>query len=87
MSTAVTTSAAAPPPPTASAGRSYRWLLIAVGFLAIVSSVRVISGANEIDSVGTLQAALIATCPSSWPRSEASGPSAPGSSTSASRGR
>ena len=63
MSTAVTTSAAAPPPPTASAGRSYRWLLIAVGFLAIVSSVRVISGANEIDSVGTLQAALIATCP------------------------
>ncbi|TNC36513.1 ABC transporter permease [Mumia zhuanghuii] len=63
MSTAVTTSAVAPPPPTASAGRSYRWLLIAVGFLAIVSSVRVISGANEIDSVGTLQAALIATCP------------------------
>ncbi|MGH1563475.1 ABC transporter permease [Mumia sp. DW29H23] len=65
MSTVVTETAPPPPPPSPSAslGRSYRWLLITIGFLAIVSSVRVISGANEIDSVGTIQAALIATCP------------------------
>ncbi|WP_262850692.1 ABC transporter permease [Mumia quercus] len=64
MSTLATETAPPPPPtPSASLGRSYRWLLVTVGFIAIVSSVRVISGANEIDSVGTIQAALIATCP------------------------
>lgn len=63
MSTLATETAPPPPSPSASLGRSYRWLLVTVGFIAIVSSVRVISGANEIDSVGTIQAALIATCP------------------------
>ncbi|KAA1422392.1 ABC transporter permease [Mumia zhuanghuii] len=65
MSTVVPEATMPPPPstPTAAAGRSYRWLLLVLGFLALVSSVRVVSGANEIDSVGTIQAALIATCP------------------------
>lgn len=64
MSTVVTTTTPPPPPaPSASVGRSYRWLIVTFGFLAIVSSVRLISGAHEIDSVGTIQAALIATCP------------------------
>ncbi|KHL14547.1 simple sugar transport system permease protein [Mumia flava] len=44
-------------------GRGYLWLLVTVGFLAIVSTVRVFSGAGQLNSVGTLQAALIATCP------------------------
>ncbi|MFD1825609.1 MULTISPECIES: ABC transporter permease [Mumia] len=64
MSTVVTETAPPPPPsPSASLGRSYRWLVVTFGFLALVASVRLISGAHEIDSVGTIQAALIATCP------------------------
>lgn len=64
MSTVVETADAPPPSaPTEAAGRAYRWLLVTIGFIAAVATVRLVSGADEIDSVGTLQAALIATCP------------------------
>ncbi len=39
------------------------WMLIAVGALAAVSLVRVITGADEIDSRGSVAAAITATCP------------------------
>ncbi len=49
--------------PERSALSRYRWLLIGLLALAAVSAVRVITGVNEIDSPGSLRAALIATCP------------------------
>lgn len=49
-------------PDRASRSR-YSWLLIALLALAAVSTVRVITGAQQIDSPGSLRAALIATCP------------------------
>jgi ABC-type uncharacterized transport system permease subunit len=39
------------------------WLLFSVGALVLISAVRVLTGANGIDSTGTLRAAIVATCP------------------------
>lgn len=39
------------------------WMAIVLGVLVAVSAVRIITGAHEIDSKGSLQAAIIATCP------------------------
>ncbi|HLN79093.1 MAG TPA: ABC transporter permease [Nocardioidaceae bacterium] len=43
--------------------RTYMWVWIALGVLLAVSAVRTVTGADEIDSRGSLQAAIIATCP------------------------
>ncbi len=43
--------------------RTYMWVWIALGVLVAVSGVRMVTGAHEIDSRGSLQAAIIATCP------------------------
>ena len=43
--------------------RTYMWVWIALGVLVAVSAVRMVTGAHEIDSRGSLQAAIIATCP------------------------
>jgi ABC-type uncharacterized transport system permease subunit len=61
-------SAAVAPPPDgrqrARASRSARtYYLIALAVLVSIAAVRVITGANEIDSAGGLRAAITATCP------------------------
>ena len=43
--------------------RSRTWLVGALFVLVSVSTVRILTGAHEIDSRGSLQAAIIATCP------------------------
>ncbi len=60
-----TTTAPAPAPARAprSAWQRYRWLLVALAALAAVSAVRIITGAHEITSRGSLDAAIQATCP------------------------
>ncbi len=45
------------------ARRTYWWLLIVIGVIVSVSAVRLITGQGQIDSPGSLRAALIATCP------------------------
>ncbi len=61
MSTLLVEPAAAPERRT---GRSrYTWLWVALLAVVAVSAVRVITGAHQIDSPGSLRAALIATCP------------------------
>ena len=40
-----------------------RWYLIALAVLVSIAAVRVLTGAHEIDSTGSLRAALTATCP------------------------
>ena len=39
------------------------WFLIALGGIAVVSLVRIVTDTNDISSVGTIRAAIIATCP------------------------
>ena len=39
------------------------WFLVVIGALLAVSTVRVLTGAHDIDSTGTIRAAVIATCP------------------------
>lgn len=39
------------------------WLLIAAAVIALVSAVRIITGAHELTSRGSISAALLATCP------------------------
>ncbi len=46
-----------------SRGPSYTWVWLSLGVLVAVSGVRMLTGAHEIDSRGSLQAAIIATCP------------------------
>jgi ABC-type uncharacterized transport system permease subunit len=46
---------------TAQFARS--WLIVGIGAVLLMSAVRVVTGADDIDSVGTIQAAVIATCP------------------------
>jgi ABC-type uncharacterized transport system permease subunit len=61
MSTLTTTPA---PPTSQRAGQNYwAWLLVGLGVLVVVSAVRVFTGEHEIDTPGSLRAALIATCP------------------------
>jgi simple sugar transport system permease protein len=43
--------------------RSLTWLVVVLFVLVSVSAVRIITGAHEIDSRGSIQAAIIATCP------------------------
>ena len=53
-----------PKAPTERSGRSpYLWLVVALLAVAAVSAVRVITGATQLDTPGSLRAALIATCP------------------------
>jgi len=40
-----------------------RWLLLVVFVVVVVSAVRIITGQDQIDSPGSLSAAIIATCP------------------------
>lgn len=54
-------------------------------FFVVLCTVRVLTGADELTSSGTLSIALVATMRSRWPVSAACGPSARAWSTSASR--
>jgi len=55
---------AEPAPPVERAGRSrWTWFYVSLGIVVAVSAVRVITGEHEIDTPGSLRAALIATCP------------------------
>ena len=62
-----------------------RWTLYLLGGLLVVSLLRVVTGADDIMSSGTLRAALIASIPIAWPAWAGCGPSGPGWSTSDSR--
>ncbi len=42
---------------------NHLWLLISLGAILMVSAVRILTGAHGIDSIGTIRAAIIATCP------------------------
>lgn len=42
---------------------SRTWMLMVIGGLVAVSAVRVITDANGLDSIGTIRAAMLATCP------------------------
>jgi len=42
---------------------SRSWMLVAVGIIAAFSVVRLVTGADQISSTGTLRAALVAACP------------------------
>ena len=42
---------------------SHTWLLLSLGGILLISATRVITDANGIDSIGTIRAAIIATCP------------------------
>ncbi len=55
----------APPAPPVERAQQNRWLwlMVALGAVVAVSAVRVITGEHEIDTPGSLRAALIATCP------------------------
>ncbi|MCW2756516.1 MAG: transporter permease [Nocardioidaceae bacterium] len=60
----MTTMFSEPVTPTKSkATAASRWYLIAVAALLSIAAVRVITGANEITSTGSLRAAITATCP------------------------
>ena len=63
MSTAIDT--VAPPAPRAARTRRTpaQWMLITAAVIAVVSLVRIVTGANELDSRGSISAALVATCP------------------------
>jgi general nucleoside transport system permease protein len=43
--------------------RTGRWVLIGLVVLVSIATVRTITGVHEIDSPGSLRAALVATCP------------------------
>jgi ABC-type uncharacterized transport system permease subunit len=60
----MSTLVAEPAPPIERGARHrYAWLVIALGIVVAVSAVRVLTGEHEIDTPGSLRAALIATCP------------------------
>ena len=53
-----------PAPASTRTGRNpWTWVLVVLGVLVVVSAVRVLTGEHEIDTPGSLRAALIATCP------------------------
>jgi simple sugar transport system permease protein len=58
-----TTTAPERTPVTRAQWYARSWMAIVLGVLVAVSAVRLITGAHEIDSRGSLQAAIIATCP------------------------
>ena len=49
--------------PRARTATYYHWLLLSAGVVVAVSAVRLITGQDQIDSAGSLRAAVIATCP------------------------
>lgn len=51
------------PPTSRSSLYRYRWVLYTVGVFVLISSVRVLTGANDVNSTGTLRAALVAAIP------------------------
>jgi ABC-type uncharacterized transport system permease subunit len=65
MSTLISEPMPAAPRAPQERGRRFAsiWLIVTVGALAAVSLVRVITGAHEIDSRGSIAAAITATCP------------------------
>lgn len=65
MSTLLSEPTPAAPQDAQERGRRFAsiWLIATVGALAAVSLVRVITGADEIDSRGSIAAAITATCP------------------------
>jgi general nucleoside transport system permease protein len=58
-----TTTAPERTPVTRAQWYARSWMALVLGVLVAVSAVRIITGAHEIDSRGSLQAAIIATCP------------------------
>ena len=65
MSQTATTTAspgAAPQEPR-TARFTYFWVLLVLGVIVSVSAVRLITGQDQIDSSGSLRAAILATCP------------------------
>lgn len=87
MSTStVSATSAAPKKPGGRKKLTLPWImLIVAGALALVSVVRLISGANDLTSVGQVSGALSSPCRSASPASVVCGPSAPVWSTSASK--
>ena len=67
MTTIAPPSAAVAPPPEGKQGargtRARTYYVIALAILLSIAAVRVITDANEIDSIGSLRAAITATCP------------------------
>ena len=65
MSTTVMTPAPAPAPVEHVERRSkaLRYFLIGLSVLFTLAAVRVITGVHEVDSPGSLRAAIVATCP------------------------
>ena len=63
MSTAVREQQATPSRSSRVLAGIPRWLLVAAFVVVVVSAVRLITGEDQIDSPGSLRAAIIATCP------------------------
>lgn len=66
MSTTTTTAPTSPTAPRDGAprvGRANRYLLIGLAVLFSLAAVRVLTGVQEVDSQGSLRAAIISTCP------------------------
>lgn len=63
MSTLTATPAAPAKAANGNGSRLVRYLLIGAAALVSVALIRVITGAQEIDSEGSLRAAIVATCP------------------------
>ena len=63
MSTAVREQQATPGRSSRVLAGVPRWLLVAAFVVVVVSAVRLITGEDQIDSPGSLRAAIIATCP------------------------
>lgn len=63
MNTTAELSAKTGAPQASGNGRRVPWYLYLVGGLVLVSVVRIISGANDMASIGTLRAALISAIP------------------------
>ena len=61
------------------------YLYIAIGVIAVVSLIRVLTGADDLTSSGTVASALTARCRSHSQASADSGPNARASSTSGSK--
>ncbi|CAM3490131.1 ABC transporter permease [Nocardioides dubius] len=60
----VATTAQAPAAPARKKRRSpAMWLLIVAAVIAVISLVRIVTGTHELDSPGSLTAAITATCP------------------------
>ena len=60
--TATTTASPGAAPQEPRAGRiAYFWVLLVLGVIVSVSAVRLITGQDQIDSSGSLRAAILAT--------------------------